>query len=60
MRTVRGAGAGGQTVAEHTFTSGVPVPGDEKFRMNLYDFQRGPRPVRQGAEIVIEQFEYLP
>jgi hypothetical protein len=62
ITTVRGSGGGsGQvTVAEHVFTSGVPVPGDEKFRMNLYDFQRGPEFLRQNAEIVIERFEYLP
>ena len=46
--------------AEHVFTSGVPVPGNEKFRINLYDFQRGPRLLQQGAEIVIDRFEYLP
>jgi len=61
MKTGRGAGTGDQAVAfEHTFTSGVPVPGDEKFRINLYDFQRGPQPLKQGGEIVIDRFEYLP
>jgi hypothetical protein len=54
------ANEGQAVAAEHVFTSGVPVPGDEKFRVNLYDFQRGPQLLRQGAEIVIERFEYLP
>jgi hypothetical protein len=56
MTTTRG----GAPVFEHIFTSGAPVPGDEKFRINLYDFQRGPQLLRQGAEVVIEKFEFLP
>ncbi len=47
-------------IADHVFTSGIPTPGDEKFRINLYDFQRGPQLLRRGAEIVVERFEYLP
>jgi hypothetical protein len=61
MMTVRGAGKGVQSViAEHTFTTSLPIPGDERFRIALYDFQRGPQPLRHGAEIVLPQFEYLP
>jgi len=59
MTTMRGPGTGAP-VFEHSFTSGVPIPGDEKFRIDFYDFQRGPQPLRHGSEIVIEQFEYLP
>jgi hypothetical protein len=47
-------------VSEHTFTSGVPVPGDEKVRINFYDFQRGPQRLRHDAEVVIERFTYTP
>jgi hypothetical protein len=57
MSTMRGTGA---PVFDHTFTSGVPIPGDEKFRIDFYDYQRGPQPLRHGSEVVIEQFEYLP
>ena len=62
LTTVRAAkGEGSQPlVAEHAFASGAPLPGDEKFRINLYDFQRGPILLKQGAEVVIERFEYLP
>jgi hypothetical protein len=61
MTTMRRARTVAEAVAsEHTFTSGIPVPGDEKFRIDFYDFQRGPQLVRHGSEIVIEQFEYLP
>jgi hypothetical protein len=60
MTTVCGAGKGGDAVADHTFKSGLPEPGDEKFRIAFYDFQRGPQPLQHGAEIVIQRFEYLP
>src|SRR4051812_36550870 len=41
FRTLRGSGSGahGPPVAEHVFTSGVPSPGIESVRMNLYFFR---------------------
>jgi len=48
------------TVAEHVFSSEIPVPGDERFRINLYDFQRGPQLLQHGAEVAVERFEFLP
>ena len=62
FRTVRGAGAGGKTglVAEHEFTSGVPSHGVESARMNLYIARRAKSPLKNGAEVVVEKFEYLP
>jgi hypothetical protein len=62
IRTFSGPGsdAAHPVAAEHTFTAAIPVPGDEKFRINLYDFQRGPQLAQRGAEIVVERFEYLP
>lgn len=62
FRTVRGtnSSAGAPMVAEHEFTSGVPIPGTEKVRMNLYYFRYSPVPPRGDVEIVIEKFEYLP
>ena len=61
LTTTRGKPpTGGDRVSEHVFDSGAPVPGDEKFRINFYDFQRGPQLLKQGAEVVIERFEYLP
>jgi hypothetical protein len=61
-RTVRGAGPENRApaVAEHTFTSGVPSPGNETVRMNLYVFRRSARALERGTEVVIEKFEYLP
>lgn len=62
LDTTHGSGATAeqQLVAQHAFTSGAPVAGDEKFRINLYDFQRGPQLLKRSAEVVIEKFEYLP
>ena len=61
MTTARAQKTGARAiVSEHTFTSEVPIPGDEKFRIDFYDFQRGPQLLRHGSEIVIEKFEYLP
>ena len=34
----------GATVAQHEFTSGVPIPGDERVRINLYLFRYAPSP----------------
>jgi hypothetical protein len=61
LSTARAAQGGRKSfVAQHVFASDVPVPGDEKFRINFYDFQRGQRLLKQGAEVVVERFEYLP
>lgn len=62
FRTVRGADriADTRVVAVHVFTSGVPSPGIESVRMNLYIFQKAKNPLQHGAEVVIEKFEYLP
>jgi hypothetical protein len=62
FRTVRGSDAGSKTglVAEHVFTSGVPVPGVESARINLYVFRFSKEPPHREAEVVIEKFEYLP
>lgn len=58
------AGAGPQgnerPVATHTFSAGVPAPGDERVRVNLYYFRYAPRPPQRDVEVVIERFEYLP
>ena len=61
FRTVRGAGAtDGAQVAHHEFTSGVPTPGTERVRMNLYFFRYSPTPPQKEVEVVVERFQYLP
>lgn len=61
FRSVRGLAEGSPLVAEHTFTSGVPVPGIESVRMNHYVFTQAKVPIeRDESEVVVERFEYLP
>lgn len=62
FRTVRGSvtDVESEVISEHVFTSGVPSPGMESVRMVLYLFGRTENPVQNGAEVVIEKFEYLP
>ena len=61
FKTVRGrnAAAGG-LIAQHEFTSGVPTPGTERVRINLYYFRYSPQPPKQDVEVVLERFQYLP
>jgi hypothetical protein len=62
FKTVRGATSNLATpaVAEHVFTSGVPVAGNERIRMNLYVYENRRTPLQHESEVVLENFEYLP
>jgi hypothetical protein len=62
FRTVQGRerGSGMPAIAEHIFDSGVPSPGIESVRMNLYLYGHSKAPFTNGAEVAIERFEYLP
>jgi hypothetical protein len=51
---------GTRPVAEHVFTSGVPVAGSERIRMNLYAYNNARNPLQRESEVVLEKFEYLP
>jgi len=58
FRTIKGLN--GAVVSSHEFTSGVPVPGNEQVRMNLYYFRYSSTPLARDIEVVIERFQYLP
>jgi hypothetical protein len=60
FKTFRGARASGPIVAQHDFTSGVPTPGAEQVRMNLYYFRYSPSVPQGTVEVVIERFQYVP
>jgi hypothetical protein len=61
FRTAQGgANETGPVVDEHTFSSGVPSPGNETIHMNLYRFDNKANPMRRECEVIIEKFEYLP
>ena len=59
FRTVRVAVSSANPAAEHTFTSNVPSHGMESFRMCIY-LRRDHLNFKEGPEVVIEKFEYLP
>jgi hypothetical protein len=62
FRTFRGAGSlvPERVISQHDFTSGVPTPGNERVRINLYYFRYSPRPPQSNVEVVIERFQYFP
>jgi hypothetical protein len=62
FETVQNANAAkqGRVIAEQTFSSGVPVPGEESLHMDLYLFGNAANPIRKRAEVIIDRFEYLP
>lgn len=60
FQTARGSGASAKVVAAHTFTSGVPTPGSEAVHINFYVYSNKRNPMRNGAEVIVEKFEYLP
>ena len=45
---------------EHVFTSGIPAPGDERVRINLYVYDNNRHPLQHENEVVIERFEFFP
>jgi hypothetical protein len=63
FKTIRGSSSsskGQDAVAEHSFTSGVPSPGNETIHMILYVFDNKNAPMQHGTEVIIEKFEFLP
>jgi hypothetical protein len=61
FRTTRGRNAmATDGVARKEFTSGVPAPGTERVRMNLYYFRYAPSQPQKDVEVVVERFQYLP
>jgi len=59
--TAAGSGSPGTPLLkQHVFTSGVPAAGSESVRISLYVFERGQVPLKNGNQVVIEKFEYLP
>jgi hypothetical protein len=53
-------GTVGTVVAEHEFTAGVPTPGQEVVKLQLYLVSSDKYPLQEGDEVVIDKFEYLP
>lgn len=51
---------GAKELTHHVFTSGVPVPAAETVHIDFYDFFHSQSGLMPPAEVVIENFEYLP
>ena len=54
---------GEQPISRRVFTSEVPTPGSERVRMALYAYwnrRRGASGLQGGAEVVVDQFQFLP
>jgi hypothetical protein len=62
FKTFRGKspGVATQLVAEHEFTSGIPVPGNAMPRLIFYVVASDKNPMQKPSEVVVEKFEYLP
>jgi hypothetical protein len=62
FETVRGASETGRgtLVSRHTFTAGVPSPGQEVFQFIFYVVASDKNPLQKDSEVVVEKFEYLP
>jgi hypothetical protein len=57
------AGAKGELVATHTFTTGVPTPGSESLRMTFFlaaNRTGKASSIEKPAEVVVDHFEFLP
>jgi hypothetical protein len=50
----------GRLIASKTFTQGVPQPGGENARMNLWLFGGGAPTNQRAVEIVVKRFEFVP
>jgi len=60
FRALQGVKANSRVIAEHSFTAGIPTPGNETIYMNVYIFSNSLVPLKEQTEVVIEKFEYLP
>ena len=62
FKTLRGGAplSSASPLVEHTFSSDVPVPRTESVHINLCPFEYARVPQQNAAEVVVEQFHYLP
>lgn len=52
--------SGAHPFYEHTFTAGVPSPGQEHLEFMFYIVASEKSPQRKDTEVIIDKFEYLP
>ncbi|HEX3876862.1 MAG TPA: hypothetical protein VHW24_07750 [Bryobacteraceae bacterium] len=54
------AGGRARVIEEHVFTAGIPTPGGERIHINLFAYGDSKVPQKNGVEVVVEKFVYLP
>jgi hypothetical protein len=54
------AQSGARPFYEHTFTAGVPSPGQELLELMFYIVASKKSPLQKNTEVIIDRFEYLP
>ena len=52
--------SGARPFYEHTFTAGVPSPGQELLEIMFYIVASKKSPLQKNTEVIIDRFEYLP
>jgi hypothetical protein len=52
--------SGARPLYEHSFTAGVPSPGQELLQAMFYIVASKKSPLHKNAEVIIDKFEYLP
>jgi hypothetical protein len=63
MLTSQASGKEDRLISKHVFTDEIPRPGSESLRMALYAYSDPNHklpPIREGAEVVVDHFEFLP
>jgi hypothetical protein len=62
FQTFRDSGHGSRpsVVETNEFTTGIPSPGGQNVILDFCDFKYSKVPLKDGAEVVIEKFRYLP
>lgn len=54
------SGGRSREIAGHVFTTGIPTPGGEKVHISLFAYGDSQAPQKNGVEVVVEKFLYLP
>lgn len=60
FQSLRGSSTGGNPIAQHAFTSGIPEAGGQTVHIDLYDYHHSRSGLQAPVEVVIEKFDYLP
>jgi hypothetical protein len=60
FRSVATDARSGTAIADYSFTSGVPSPGEETVFISLYAYGVARSPLTRETEVIVDRFEYKP